>query len=133
MNKFDEYVKIRPDIVERFWTHVDKKEPEECWNWKSRTKSGYGMFRVTMQKKESEFVASRVSLFLSGTPVNGFFALHSCDNPKCVNPGHLRAGTHKENMEDMVAKGRWRGGRPRKHFKEPKIKEIVITHASEIA
>lgn len=39
--------------------------------------------------------------------------MHTCDNPRCINPSHLMAGTHKSNAEDKVNKGRWRGGRPR--------------------
>ena len=32
--------------------------------------------------------------------------MHSCDVPACVNPNHLSAGTHRDNMADMVVKGR---------------------------
>ena len=35
--------------------------------------------------------------------------LHSCDNTACVAYWHLTPGTHQENMQDMVRKGRhWR-------------------------
>ena len=36
----------------------------------------------------------------------GMWVLHSCDNPPCVNPNHLRIGTPKENNEDMMSRGR---------------------------
>lgn len=31
---------------------------------------------------------------------------HACDNRKCGNPRHLVAGTHQDNMDDKVARGR---------------------------
>jgi hypothetical protein len=32
--------------------------------------------------------------------------MHSCDNPSCVNPNHLKIGTQKQNLEDRKQKGR---------------------------
>ena len=37
---------------------------------------------------------------------DGLLVLHSCDNPSCVNPDHLRVGTQAENIQDRDAKGR---------------------------
>lgn len=41
-----------------------------------------------------------------GTIKRGNVILHLCDNPKCVNPEHLRQGTQAENVRDMDRKGR---------------------------
>src|SRR5262249_33683010 len=36
----------------------------------------------------------------------GRVVLHHCDNPPCVKPSHLCLGTQRENIADMVTKGR---------------------------
>lgn len=92
------------DFHTRFWSRVDTSG--DCWLWTGRTdKQGYG--RITYQNKE--MLAHRLSYQMAhGSIPDGLDILHTCDTPACVNPDHLVAGTHSDNMRDMIAKGRRR-------------------------
>lgn len=87
---------------DRFWNKVDKSG--ECWIWKGALdKYGYGDFRI----KKRRVGAHRFSFFIANPDVpRSAHVLHSCDNPACVNPGHLSGGTHQQNMDDMKSKCR---------------------------
>lgn len=90
----------------RFWSKVAKAGPDDCWLWTAtKNNKGYGMFTISaLIGKE---VAHRVSYKLSKGPIpRGLFVCHECDTPACVNPKHLFLGTNRDNMRDMVAKGR---------------------------
>lgn len=75
-----------------------------CLLWPFETNhAGYGRLRVNGRKES----AHRLALALvEPEPEGGAFALHSCDNPLCVSPAHLRWGSHDDNMADKVARGR---------------------------
>lgn len=76
-----------------------------CHVWQGSTVAGYGHLYVDGKLK----LAHRVSWELAkGEIPEGLFVLHKCDNPPCINPEHLFAGTHEDNMKDMDAKGRRR-------------------------
>lgn len=79
-----------------------------CWEWKGlKMSSGYGHLKVF-----GKFVgAHRLSyeLYKGQIPIDKEI-MHLCDNRLCVNPDHLKLGTHKENMLDMVLKGRKKSG-----------------------
>ncbi len=95
---------MRATAQERFddkWTTIPETD---CWWWiASINKDGYGQlkFKGLMQR------AHRVSHILHvGDIPAGKHVLHHCDNPGCVNPDHLFLGTHQDNMDDKVSRGR---------------------------
>lgn len=90
-----------PEI--RFWDKTNKNGPNGCWEWMACLRRGYGILSVNKRAQ----LAHRFSWELHNGPIpKGMHICHHCDNPKCVNPDHLFIGTHQDNMQDMVAKGR---------------------------
>jgi hypothetical protein len=75
----------------------------ECWEWIAGCDShGYSNFSLN-NKNWSGHKVSYLH-FIGGIP-EGFEIDHTCFNTRCVNPLHLEAVTHAENM-------RRRRGRP---------------------
>ena len=95
--------KASDDFETYFWAQTKPDPATGCILWTRGTnKNGYG--RVDFQGRKPG--AHTVAFYLA----NGYWpepmCLHSCDNPPCVNPEHLRAGTGSENRKDMVDRGR---------------------------
>lgn len=95
---------------QRFLLRVKPAGRNECWEWTgSRIKKGWhGQWRNTQGRVELTHRAAW-RLFVDVVP-DGLCVLHKCDNPICVNPGHLFLGSHSDNFKDMWAKGRSRPG-----------------------
>jgi hypothetical protein len=78
------------------------KQPDGCWLWTGANNYKYGHFTL-----DNEIYAHRSSFILHGNEIpKDMLVLHKCDVPLCVNPNHLFLGTHAENMQDKVNKGR---------------------------
>lgn len=75
----------------------------ECIAWCGPMHLGYG--RIEWNGKLR--LVHRLVVELSGREVpDDLDVLHSCDNAWCVNPTHLRVGTHADNMKDRDSRGR---------------------------
>lgn len=81
-----------------------------CLEWQGAiTQAGYGQISVKRGDKHIMITAHRAHwIAMNGEWLpRDVFVCHKCDNPLCVNLDHLFLGSAKDNMEDMIRKGRW--------------------------
>jgi hypothetical protein len=81
----------------RFFAQVEYSD--ECWEWIGHKHNNYGRFGNTRSHRWS------YEYFIGPIP-KGKIICHHCDNPPCVNPFHLYAGTYKDKSQDMIERGR---------------------------
>lgn len=95
---------LTPRQFKNFWSKVDIKGPDECWNWTgSRDKKwNYGQFRVY----PSTYKAHRIAWSLEhGSPPPDQLLRHGCNNTLCCNPRHMLLGDDKSNKLDSIISG----------------------------
>lgn len=104
---------------ELFWSRVDKTPGfgpgGDCWEWqRTLTCNKYGTVRFSGSQRLVHTVAWQL--------INGrkstLHILHSCDNPPCCNPAHLREGTDKDNSDDKYKRNRQYAKLTREQVKE---------------
>jgi len=111
---------LSPQDLNRFWSRVDIRGPDECWNWMVLERSvdcphcghsfspkrkyfNQGYVRIAGQR----LLSSRVAWTIAHGPIPAnLFVCHRCDNPVCCNPRHLFLGTNLDNVRDRDRKGR---------------------------
>lgn len=97
-------MKGKTNTAADFWGRVQRGAAVECWPWLGAvTSRGYG----TVGIEGRDVATHRLAYELTHGPIlDGLFACHRCDNPRCCNPAHIFAGTPKDNQVDCARKGR---------------------------
>lgn len=105
-----------------------------CWLWTAAlTQGGYGSVYDLAQSRWRTAHRAAYETFVSAIP-DGMDILHSCDVPCCINPDHLRPGTHAENMADSSRKGRMKASRARgegQHLAKLTAADVLAIRAAQ--
>ena len=122
---------MRDTLETRLLAKLDRSNG--CWLWKgSLFKTGYGQIAI---EKGRPGYTHRVSyeLFCGYIPAH-LYVLHRCDVRNCCNPEHLFLGTQKENVHDMIAKGKQPIGEKHVGHKltDKQIQEIISSPLSSL-
>ena len=80
-----------------------------CWLWTgAKTRDGYGHIIYNGRYRKAPQIAWELA---NGRPFpKELWALHTCNNPGCVNPEHIYPGTARDNHLDAVKSGTFLSG-----------------------
>lgn len=87
------------------------EKPDDCWifqGWRNGP-NGYGQIQAEWPSRKTIYAHRAAWMLANGESLipDGMRVLHSCDNPRCVNPAHLSLGTQADNIRDAHTKGRF--------------------------
>lgn len=96
---------LRPGELDRLVDAIALEPETGCWRWMRSARDGQGYGAIKFRGRVEYPHRLILSLF-HATPRRKRLALHSCDHPYCVNPAHLRWGSHSENNREAYARCR---------------------------
>lgn len=104
-----ELVEMKRELVEKHLSNYIETDTG-CWEYQGYcARKGYGNIHISTGSRKSTYcyLLHRVSYYYhSNINPASLVVRHDCDNPCCINPTHLRLGTHKDNSRDAVERGR---------------------------
>lgn len=114
---------------------ADKSTKAEngCHLWIGATRgNGYGAIKVDGRVMDAHRAAYIVH---KGRIPDGKLVMHTCDHRSCVNPEHLKLGTHRENNVDAIKKGLSKPFRPTRYepLSDREKKQIKAEYESGVS
>ena len=105
---------VRNTDMDAFLAMAIASDTDECIEWKWADNAvGYG---IRYAKGRSPKLATHIVMEAVGRPRPGdLYCCHSCNNPPCINPKHLRWDTNSGNQLDRRKAGNDCAGE-RHHF-----------------
>jgi len=85
-----------------FLKHAEFQDGCLVWQ-RAKSSAGYGQF---WDGEKVQYVHRAVANLFYEKPDDKDMVLHSCDNPSCCNPAHLRWGDSRDNTQDMLSRNR---------------------------
>lgn len=108
------------------------QQPDGCWIWQGPFNQAedsprkYGKLRKKIEGCLEDY-AHRFSFLVFKGPITiGLYVCHTCDVRTCVNPDHLFLGSQKENLRDMINKGRFKARTPKSEKKLSEAQALLI-------
>lgn len=108
----------------RFWSKVDIRGSDDCWPWLAyKDRAGYGTMKINGKPQYATHILFNIRTgdwVPKGRQIN-----HTCNNPSCLNPIHLRLGSQLSNMRYMMKCGRGNHVKGEQHYRAKLAKREV--------